>query len=514
MLRLLLLSGILWLRPALAQGSQAKCEAVQSSIHLENTTIFQVDYIPAPATVSIPGSCGTTAQVPTGSAPLCRVQFFVNTTATSSVHMEAWLPDTWFGRFMGTGNGGIGGCIDYTALGYGTSLHFATLGHDNGHDGNNGIVFLNHPEVINDFAFRAVHTEAVIGKQLVQAYYGSKIGKSYYLGCSTGGRQGTQEALKFPGDFDGILGGAPATDWNHLQGWSGFLSHFVGSPNFMGNPKFLQPADWATVSAFILAECDGLDGVMDGIITEPDDCHFDANKLLCKAGQTSGCLTATQVQAVKNVFTPMFGTHGELLYPRYTPGAEADPARAALMGGPFFTFAHDWEMFTTLNVTSHDFTNFSLVDVDLMERVNAGGIKTFSGDLFKFKELGGKFITYHGRRDPLIASTNSKRVYDLIRATMLMPTLDPFYRLFLIPGMGHCGGGLGAPAFGQGTSPTSNAVNASSHNALLALVDWVEKGKAPDTIIGTAIDGSGAERVHCRYPQRSVLVAGKFTCVL
>ena len=120
--------------------------------------------------------------------------------------------------------------IDYSNLDYGSGLHFAAVGSDNGHDGNSGIVFLNHPEVINDFAFRAVHVEAVIGKQIVEKYYGKAQHKSYYLGCSTGGRQGTQEALKFPDDFDGIIGGSPATDFNHLQGWSGLLGTFVGAP--------------------------------------------------------------------------------------------------------------------------------------------------------------------------------------------------------------------------------------------------------------------------------------------
>jgi len=140
-----------------------------------------------------------------------------------------------------------------------------------------------------------------------------------------------------------------------------------------------------------------------------------------------------------------------------------------------------------------------------MDDVNPGGIATFDGDLSAFRDRGGKFLTYHGRIDPLIASGNSKRVYDLISRTHGLPSLDEFYRLFLVPGMGHCFGGPGASRFGQ--FRYSNAVNSSSHNILLALVDWVEGGLAPDTIIGTADDG--ATRVHCRYPHRSVWDAGK-----
>ncbi|KAJ7645068.1 tannase and feruloyl esterase [Mycena polygramma] len=473
------LAAIAFLLPLRAAADQStQCLALQNSLHLENTTILNVAYITAPTNVTTPGTCQSTA--PVTAAPLCRVQFVINTTSTSAVHAEAWLPDTWFGRFLGLGNGGLGGCIDYANLDYGASLHFAAVASDNGHDGNSGAVFLNHPEVINDFAFRAVHVEAVIGKQIVQAYYGNAAAKSYYLGCSTGGRQGTQAALKFPGDFDGIVAGSPATDFNHLSLWQGILSHYVGAPtsSVAPSPKFLPPALWAVVSAEILRQCDDLDGVVDGIITEPDACDFRPEAIQCTGGNTTGCLTAVQVESVKNVFTPLFGVQGQLLFPRYSPGAEADPSQSQIFDAP------------------------------LWDSINPGGIATFDGDLSAFRNRGGKLLTYHGRRDPLISPTNSKRVYDLISHTLSLPLLDDFYRLFLIPGMGHCSGGLGAPSFGQ--SDGLNVVNVSSHNILLALVDWVEGGIAPETIIGSG--ANNATRTHCRYPMRSVFNGTVFVC--
>jgi feruloyl esterase len=231
--------------------------------------------------------------------------------------------------------------IDYANLDYGSSLHFAAVGSDNGHDGTDGSQFLNHPEVINDFAFRAVHVEAVVGKQIVQTYYGAAAAKSYYLGCSTGGRQGTQAALKFPEDFDGIVAGSPATDFNHLSIWQGILSHYVGAPISAGapSPKFLSPDTWAIVSAEILRQCDALDGVVDGVITEPDGCDFRPESIQCAESTSANCLTATQVETVKNVFTPLFGLQGELVYPRYSPGAEADPTQSQILGGEFFSIA-------------------------------------------------------------------------------------------------------------------------------------------------------------------------------
>ncbi|KAJ6522369.1 tannase and feruloyl esterase [Mycena vulgaris] len=513
-LRKFLTTAVLLPLSVLAADPSVNCLSLQQGLNLENTTILNVTYVAAPTNVTTPGSCQPNA--PVTSAPLCRVQFVINTTSTSAVHAEAWLPDTWFGRFMATGNGGLNGCIDYIAVDYGASLHFATVGSDNGHDGQSGLPFLNHPEVINDFAFRAVHVETVIGKQIVEAYYGKPAAKSYYLGCSTGGREGTQAALKFPGDFDGILAGAPATDFNHLVGWSGLLTHFIGAVNITvpppnTSPKFLPPALWAVVSAEILRQCDALDGVVDGIITEPDDCQFRPETIACTANQTANCLTPPQLQAVRNIFSPLLGSRGELIYPRYSPGAEADPIAAAIFGGPMFGFTVDWERYAILNVTEHDFTDFGLKDIALFDKINPGGIATFDGDMSAFRNRGGKFLTYHGRRDPLISSTNSKRVYDLISHTLRLPSLDDFYRLFLIPGMSHCGGGLGAPAFGQGTSPDSNVVNASSHNILLALVDWVEGGVAPGTIIGSGANGT--VRTHCRYPMRSVFNGKTFVCV-
>ncbi|KAF7365752.1 Carboxylic ester hydrolase [Mycena venus] len=497
-----------------AEDPAARCLALKNTLQLENTTILDVAYVAAPTNVSATGSCQLYA--PVTAAPLCRVYFVINSTATSAVHAEAWLPDTWYGRFLGLGNGGLNGCIDYVGLDYGTSLHFAAVSSDNGHDGNSGLPFLNHPEVINDFAYRAIHLEAVIGKQIVAAYYSASQIKSYYLGCSTGGRQGTQAALKFPEDFDGILAGAPATDFNSLTGWIGMLGHYVGETGPDSNttvdtsPKFITPELWSVVSAEILRQCDALDGVKDGIITEPDECNFRPEAIQCTANQTTGCLTPVQVEAVKNIYSPLFGLDGQLIYPRYSPGAEADPLASLIFGGNIWSPVADWERYAVLNVTEHDFTNFSLQDVELLRQVNPGGIATFDGNLSAFRDRGGKFLTYHGRRDPLISSTNSKRVYDLISRTLSLPLLDDFYRLFLIPGMGHCFGGLGPTSFGQGRAPGTNPVNDSAHNILLALVDWVEDGVAPATIIGS--DGNGTERTHCRYPMRSVFNGTVFVC--
>ena len=230
---------------------------------------------------------------------------------------------------------------------------------DNGHDGMRGFFFLNHPEVINDFAFRAIHIEAVLGKQIINAYYKRTHDNSYFMGCSTGGRQGLQSALLFPDDFDGIVAGAPATDFNHLLGWSSMAGRFVSASiqklsdtsshllDWIGKVyRFVSaqsrnvggsviPASlWAIISHEILNQCDSLDGLMDGIITEPDECVFRPEALLCDAtngGDESPCLNSLQVAALRQIYQPLFGTRG-ILYPRYDPGTEGDGNFMPILG--------------------------------------------------------------------------------------------------------------------------------------------------------------------------------------
>jgi len=487
-------------------AAEAKCAALKADLNLENTTIIDATHVAASSNIATPGSCQSTAE---STAAVCRVQAVVNTTATSAVHFEAWLPDEWFGRFLSLGNGGLGGCIDYSNLDYGSVLHFASVASDNGHDGNSGSVFLNEPEVINDFAFRAIHIETVLGKQIVDAYYGQPHSKAYYLGCSTGGRQAIQSALRFPDDFDGLVAGSPATDFNHLGGWQAMLGRFVGAPSNVTD-AFIPAELWPVISAEILNQCDGLDGVQDGIITDPDQCAFRPEALICPTANSTNCVTAPQAAALREIYEPLFGTEGQFLYPRYDPGAEADGNFINMFSGDIFSISSDWFKFAIFNDSSFSFDNFSVKDIEFSDTINPGGIATWNGDLSPFRNRGGKILTYHGRRDQLISSDNSLRFYNLISSTLSLPSLDDFYRLFLIPGMDHCSGGPGAWAFGQGGS-VSNVVNASSHNALLALVDWVEGDEAPDEIIGS-VPGNGTARAHCRYPQRSIFNGTAFAC--
>lgn len=228
--------------------------------------------------------------------------------------------------------------IDYLNIGYGTSLHFATIGSDNGHDGNTGKPFLNHPEVINDFAHRAIHVEAIVGKQIVEAYYKTRPTRSYFLGCSTGGRQALQSALMYPDDFDGIIGGSPSADFNHVTGWRGHLGTYIGAPSPQSSPSFIPQEMWSKISQEILHQCDAIDGLWDGIISEPDDCNFNPEVLLCANDRPDDCLSQAQVTALENIYSPLHGSRRQLIYPRYDPGAEGDASSWDYFDGEFFKY--------------------------------------------------------------------------------------------------------------------------------------------------------------------------------
>lgn len=222
------LSWALTLPSAFAQhivsNPSSACEAIASSFTSPHVTVNFAQYVTAGTNLSLPfegavATCGEPYQVV--PVDLCRVAMLVKTSNISQITLEAWLPTNWTGRFMSTGNGGLGGCIQYTDVAYGTSFGFATVGANNGHNGTRGTAFYQNDQIVADFAYRSLHTGVVVGKSLTNEYYDCDYTKSYYLGCSTGGREGFKEVQDFPDDFDGVVVGAPALSFNNLSSWSG-----------------------------------------------------------------------------------------------------------------------------------------------------------------------------------------------------------------------------------------------------------------------------------------------------
>lgn len=437
----------------------------------------------------------------------CRIALDIPTSNVSSVILELFLPGEveWTGRLLGTGNGGIDGCIKYEDIAYGLEHGFAVTGTNNGHNGTSGGAFLNNPNVITDFSWRAIHTAAEAGKILTKAFYASAPRKSYYIGCSGGGRQGIQAADLFPDDYDGILVGAPGLNFNYMSAWRASFYVITESKN---SSDFIEPETWKSlIHGEVLRQCDNLDGLDDGILIDPAFCAaiLRPEALLCGNNKTSNCLSPKQVQMVDKVFSPLYGTEAQMIYPPLAPGAEVQAIQRLLSGSPF-PYSVDWFRYAVYADPNWDPVNWTIEDAKVAEEKNPGNARTWPNDLTALRDRGGKLLVYHGGSDQQITGFNTEVWYDYLSRSMNTRSedQDEFLRFFRIPGMGHCSGGNGAWKIGQSGAGADGTAFEAESNVLAALVQWVEDGKKPDSIVGTKFldDDVGKEiefrRRHCR----------------
>ncbi|CAI6334314.1 unnamed protein product [Periconia digitata] len=481
------------------------CAAFANNTQIPNSTFSTATFVPAGANLTFPNadpSCTRPSQLV--AAAMCRIQANITTSATSEVSFEAWLPQNWTGRFLSTGNGGLGGCIQYEDMDFASSLGFASVATNNGHDGMSGQPLFQNAGVVEDFVYRAMFTGITVGKQVSQNFYQMPPTKSYYLGCSTGGRQGMKMVQDFPDLFDGVVAGAPAMNFNNLNTWS---AHFLPVTGSNTSETFVSEALWNLVHDDIVAQCDDKDGFKDGILEAPDLCRYQADKLLCSDTVVApNCLTQPQVTTVNTVFSDLKGPNGTVLYPRMQPGSEKTGAFPAYYNGQA-SDKSDWIKFVVQADPNFDLTKFTPDLWAKADSLNPFDVATFKGDISAFQQRGGKLLHYHGTMDPIISSDNSPRYYEIVRATMgLEPAqLDDFYRYFRISGMGHCSGGPGAHFIGNQRKQLADP-NKPEDNLLMNMVRWVEEGQAPEVVTGVAFvnDTQGGEvaftRNHCRWP--------------
>lgn len=353
------------------------------------------------------------------------------------------------------------------------------------------------------------------GKSLLQPLYGNQANKSYMLACSLGGRQAVKAVDMFPDDFDGVVAGSPAVDFNNLYSWRASFFPITGSTTAS---TFVSSNDWKTlVHNEVLKQCDTIDGVKDGIIEDPSLCHFDPNTLLCGAGNTnsSSCLTTSQVETVRKIFTQYDWANGTLLYPAMNPGSELISADGLYSGTPW-TLSEDWFRYAVHNDPNWNPATYNLTDAAFADQVNPGDIRTYPSTLAPLQKRGGKIVMFHGQQDNQISSFNSPRFYEHVRSGMSYTTeqMDDFLRFFRISGMFHCNGGPGAWVVGQAGGSSAQGPFDAKHNVVAALVDWVENGNAPDTITGTKYvndtvqSGIDFQRSHCRWPMRNTYLGG------
>jgi len=503
--------GLILLLGLSSKAHSATCEDL-AKLQLPNTSIDKAEVVTQNSFLQVRN------HQPVGDLPpFCRVVATLLPSSDSNIAVEIWLPQTgWNGRLLGTGNGGFGGVIFYDELAAGLRQGYAVVNTDMGLSvppGRDQAIFVNRPERWIDWGYRSTHVMTLFAKQLVSAYYGREASHSYFLGCSTGGGQAMAEAQRYPEDYDGLVGGAPPNNRTgvHLS----ILWNFVATHR--SPDAYIPQAKALMIEKAVESACGGQDGTTDGIVVDPRKCHFDLATLQCTGSDTENCLTAEQVKTARLLYA---GPHNpnteEQLYPGLTLGSEGDWERSFGTAGaavrPPFGPIFEWVLGMQRNWLAFDFNKQAAQFV----RELGPDVDSLDPDLDKLKESGHKLLIYHGWEDPLVTPEASIDYWNAVTSRMReesggshtsTATLKNYFRLFMVPGMYHCGGGPGADSF----------------DPLSAMVSWVENGKAPDQIIATKYESSGAmkfQRPLCPYPEYAkykgrgdVNKADSFICV-
>ena len=462
--------------------------------------------------------------VPAGEAAgHCRVTGLIS----PEIAFEVSLPTKWNGRFYMIGNGGHAGeamdapaRVDQrnAALRIGFAFAQTNTGHDASKEPGASFVMSN-PQKAIDYAYRAVHLTATTAKEVTKEYYGRSVSRAYWNSCSNGGRQGLIEAQRFAGDFDGIVAASPWVDQ------TGFT---IGA---MWNQKALStapvtPAKLALVGEKVIEKCDAIDGLKDGLIDDPRKCAFDPARDVpaCSDGSDRpDCLTAAQAEAIAKVYSgPM--SHGRGVFPGYMPGSEA--VISNLFGGGSgsgwlnvivatrpgakpadFNLAEGTMRYLvpTPPKPDYDYQTFDFDrDIHLLDYWSTQA-DAKNPDLSKFRKHGGKLIMTYGWADSILQPLMGVNYYEQALAKN-GPDTPEFFRLFMAPGMAHCGGGIGP----------------DRHDSMTAVIDWVEKGKMPESMLASRVVNDQVVRTRplCPYPQvarysgeGSIDEAANFRCV-
>ena len=480
------------------------CEKL-ADLKLPNTTITAAQSVAAGAFTPATGSAAPFKELPT----FCRVTGVIKPTADSDIRFEVWMPGTgWNGKFQGIGNGGFAGTITQPALAAAVARGYAAASTDTGHTTTDASWALGHPDKIVDYGHRAIHEMTQKAKSIVSAFYGNGPKRSYFASCSNGGRQALMEAQRYPNDYDGLIAGAPANYFTHIL--TGFAFNLQATQN--DPAAFIPATKLKAIEAAALAACDARDGLMDGVIDNPVKCSFDPSVLLCKSAESDACLTEKQVAALKKIYAGPRTSKGEQIIPGFVPGGETGPGgwQAWITGsgsnkGLQFFFSSQTFANMVYNDPKWDLKTFELdKDNKLADEKLASLLNATNANLRAFKARGGKLILYHGWSDAALPPVNTINYFQNVVAKMGQRGASSFMRLYMVPGMQHCGGGPGPDSFG---ATVTRAQSDPQHDMTVALERWVEEGVAPDQIIASkrqGVDPKSAPirtRPLCPYPQ-------------
>lgn len=446
-------------------------------------------------------------RAPPGAPPLsfqapayCRVDGMIGAHQDAAghpygIHFAVAMPDNWNGRLLYQGGGGLNGSVQppigAAAAGETPALArgFAVVTSDSGHEGAVfDASFLHDQQAALDFLYQSVGKVMAVARPMIMTHYGRGVAHSYFVGCSTGGREAMIAAQRYPFDFDGIVAGSPAmrTSYSNLGlRWLTVSLNTAAPKDAQGHAltaQALSDSDRHLIMSALLKQCDGLDGIRDNMIFDVRGCHFDPQTLQCTGARTDSCLSASQVAAVKRAFAGPKTASGIQIYPGYPydtgiafhgRGIPGLLYGGTIPEGPTPTG-------TTMDVEAEAFAAHD-------GREMAGDSDAWT-NLSSFTMHGGKLIFYHGLSDPWFSALDTIGYYDRLAADNGPEPLSDWSRLFLVPGMGHCAGG---------------EQTLDRFDMLSAIVQWVEQKRAPDRVIATGAAFPGRSRPLCPYPQHA-----------
>ena len=425
-----------------------------------------------------------------GPVPHCKL----TGTIGREIGFSVWLPVQWNGKFIMGGGGGFVGSIQNQALGLGVVQRgYATAGTDTGHrnQGTDGSWALNNPERLVNYGHLAVHRVTAVSKHIAEQHYGATPGRSYFAGCSNGGRQALMSAQRYPGDFDVILAGAPAHDFAGTA--AAFLDvtrHMYPSMDDLAEP-LLSVEDRQTLAGAVLARCDAQDGLEDGILNDPRDCDFDPGSL---------DLVPEKIAAIRAVYEGPVASDGRIHVGWPFGGEDAPGGWGNWLAGfadrlpnapPSLAFGFGVEVMR--NMVEHDagwrYEGFDFNGFRHRFRTAAAALSATDPNLDAFRSNGGKLLIYHGWSDAALSALASVEYVEAVYARDESARDD--VRLFLMPGVLHCAGGPGPWMV----------------DLIEAAEQWDETGTAPETLVAGFAEGGGA-RPLCAYPSRTAYIGG------
>lgn len=423
--------------------------------------------------------------------PFCRVEGRIE----GNIGFELWLPDGWNGRLLGAGVGGDAGVFNYTDLSLRVGEGFAAVTTDTGHKATRAH-WMTDAKLRTDYEHRAVHLTAEAAKAIARRFYGRMPTRSYFTGCSGGGRQALKEMQNYPGDYDGVIAGAPGP---YMPLVSVRMLWFALAQK-RDPAAALSDADWALYERRATATCDRRDGVADGVVENPLACSFKPAELACRPGQTSDCLSAPKLAMLSRIVAPMPDEAGRPMDRGLLPGVRTRP------GPPSPLLRAMWADAVHNNPNWDEDSFRRTPDLAAINRIMPE-LRADKVAIAPFLARGGKAILYQGWADPsVIAGPTIDYYAQLAAANGGAARLARSVRLFMVPGMYHCRGGPGVDAFGASAQPAWPQDPAK--DMLWALIRWVERDKAPDRIVGSRFDNGALRftRTLCPFPQ-----SAKFT---